>query len=263
MDISNIIVEFDYNKEALEKVKEEFSNIDKTNIEEVSNAVKTLVKMRGLIQKKGKTYRDDANAFNKSVIAKENEYVGIIEPLELEFKEIIEADKQAKIIEARKALLQNKKDQLSLLTAISKISDEDILAMDDEQWVNFFSGKFEENKSHLEKEKGAEARRIEDEKIRKENESLREEKRIAEMKALEAKEALDKIEKEKADKIKAEADEAERLAQGSDEEKLEILKSKFKEISIYMESVKVKSKKANKTLGEVGYILVDILHLLN
>jgi hypothetical protein len=197
--INNIVIEFDYNLETLQKIKAEFLAIDRTDINIVTGAIKQLVKARRAIQEKGKTYRDDANAFNKMVLAKEKEYVGIIEPLEIELKEVLEKEEAKKIMEARKALLPQKKDQLSVLN-INQPSDDEILALDDSGWVVFYDSKFAEHKANLAKIETEKAREVENQKKIKEAEERA--KKEAEGKAeREKQEAILKAEKEKQDII--------------------------------------------------------------
>ena len=57
---------------------------DKQGYLEVSTARKHLAKTRVQISKDGKLLREEANAFQKKVIARERELIAIIEPVELE-----------------------------------------------------------------------------------------------------------------------------------------------------------------------------------
>lgn len=202
-EIKNVIIEFDYNIEQLNKVKEELSTINKQDIGELDTATKQLVKIRRAIQTKGKSYRDDANAFNKMVLSKEKEYLEIIQPLEVEYKELLEAEKERQIVEARKELLPNKKKQLSVLK-IQQPTDEEILAMDENQWVEFYDQKFAEHEANIENEKRAE----QEEKERKEREEQI--KKEAEEKAKrEAEEAVKRAEEEKKKAVEEAKKEAE------------------------------------------------------
>ena len=166
-DINNLVVLFDYNKEQLEALKNQFSMVDKENKEEVDNAIKVLVKARGRIQNQGKSYRDDANAYNKAVISKEKEYVSIIEPLELELKEVLAEMKKKEIIEVRKELLPMKKEQIAMLDSVEMPADDFILSLDDTQWVSFYAQKMSEHKANQERE----AQRVIDEANREEREA--------------------------------------------------------------------------------------------
>ncbi|MHA1401635.1 MAG: hypothetical protein ACTSQE_14895 [Candidatus Heimdallarchaeaceae archaeon] len=216
MSEEKFVVKFDYNKEALIEIAEEAKNIDLTDIDAVKEATKILVGVRGKIQKQGKSHRDEANAFNKNVLTIEKEYVGIIEPLELEYKELIETDKQVKIIEARKELLQMKKDQLDLLPAIESPSDEFILSLDDAAWVEYYNEKMAENKSSIEKQKQD---KIDAENAEEEIKQITEQARLNGIAQAEraAKDAKAKAEAEAEQKaIKEKADEDARVQKETD-----------------------------------------------
>jgi len=224
-DINNLVVVFDYNKEQLEALKNQFSIVDKENKDELDNAVKVLVKARGIIQKQGKSYRDNANAYNKAVLAKEKEYVEIIEPLEIELKEKLAEIKNNEIIEARKELLPMKREQLDLLATIEQPSDEFILSLDDTAWVEYYASQMKLDKDNKEDEaqkvKDAEEREARESQIAKDAEEKAkrdfeeaqakkeaQEKQEAENKArLEAEQKAQQEAKEKAEKEKLLADE--------------------------------------------------------
>lgn len=200
---TNFVIEFDYNLEALNAIKSEVLAIDKGNISEVENAVKQLVKVRRAIQTKGKSYRDEANAFNKTVLDKEKEYVGIIEPVEIEYKELLEKEEQRKVIEARKGLLPSKKKQLAVLKVLQP-TDEEILALNEEEWVAFLNTKLAEHEQTLLDE----ARIEQEQKVRKEREEQI--KKDAEERAkIEQAEALKKAEEDKIKAVEAVKKEAE------------------------------------------------------
>lgn len=198
---NSFVVKFDYNSAVLNKLVDELSVVDESNIEEVDEARKKLVKIRTSITKQGKSFRDEANAYNKKVLAEEKEYLGIIAPLEEKFKKIVDDEKQKQIIEARKELLPMKRKQLDSLPHGLKATDEEILAMDDEQWVKFFQDSMDVNQKELD--------RIEQEKKDAKERKARE-KQIAEEAAEKAKKEAE--EKAEADK-KAEEDRKERQAQ--------------------------------------------------
>jgi hypothetical protein len=152
MSEEKIVVEFDYNVAQLEEIKNTVATVDRTSKEGVEEGIKVLVKARGIIQKQGKGYRDYHTAFNKQVLTSEKEFVSIIEPLEIELKDILLEMKNKEVMEARKELLQMKKDQLDLLPAIEKPSDEFILSLDDVAWVEYYNEKMVENKASIEKQ---------------------------------------------------------------------------------------------------------------
>ena len=210
METNKFIVEFDYNKEQLLKIKEETSLIDKSNVLEIEEAVKKLVKVRRAIQTKGKDYRDEANAFNKMVISKEKEYVEIIEPVELELKDLLEAEKQRQVIEARKELLPMKLQQLSVLK-VKMPTENEILSLDDTQWIEFYNQKFAEHNNIIAEE---------ERKVKEEAERI---EREAKIKA----DAEAKAEIEKAELLKkAEADKIKAVEQAQKDAELKALKEK-------------------------------------
>lgn len=180
-NLDKVVVEFDYTQEALENLVAEYKDIDRGDFEAVNEAKNILVKARTTIEKKGKEYRDSAHAFNKKVMAIQKGYIEITQPLEEDFKQILADEKERQIKEARADLLPMKKNQLSLLKHLNplgryaKITDDEILEMDDASWVEFYQGAMEENTNFLaqeqqkiEDEANREAR---DEEVRKETEA--------------------------------------------------------------------------------------------
>lgn len=220
-ETTQFVIEFDYNLEALVKVKEELSLIDKTDISEIEEAVKKIVKIRRKIQEKGKQYRDEANAFNKKVLDKEKEYVGIIEPLEVEYKELLEKEKERQVIEARKELLPNKKRQLSVLKVLMP-SDEEILLMDEQQWIYFYDEKFAEHEYALEQE-AKQAQQEKEMKERAEQQAKEQAQREEQIK----KEAEERAEREKIEALKkAEEDKIRAVEEVKREAELKALREK-------------------------------------
>ncbi len=150
--MENTIVKFDYTKEGLEAMKQEFSLVNIDDKEQLNGAVKILVKARGIIQKQGKTFRDEANAYNKSVLEKEKEYVNIIEPLEIKYKErIIEIEKE-EVRQERLKVLPQRQSLLGMLKTIQQPSDETILSFDDTTFMTFLSEKQSEDKQNIDRE---------------------------------------------------------------------------------------------------------------
>jgi len=212
------VVKFDYNKGILDKIATDARSIDLSNIEEVSTKVKELVKIRRAIEAQGKSFRDEANAYNKRVLDEEKEYKLIIEPIELEYKDLLEKEEQKKVIEARKELLPMKKKQLQSLTKIVMTDDETILAMNDEQWVAYYSSQFQINEERIQYqemrirqekeriEREAEIRaemevKAQQDKILAEIQAQEDQKRAVEAEKAKAEELLNQ-EKERADKAK-------------------------------------------------------------
>lgn len=208
----NTIIKFDYTKEALETMKDQLTSIDVTNRLELENAVKILVKARGIIQKQGKSFRDEANAYNKSVLEKEKEYVQIIEPLELDYKQKIISIEKEELRQQRLLVLPQRKSLLELLKTITQPDDEILLNLDDASFMTYLMERQTEDKNNLEKE---EAR-------------LRREKEIADNAKIEAEKRaqieIEKIKKDAENKILEEQQrvERERLAELKRKEEIEI-----------------------------------------
>lgn len=148
----------------------------------VDDARKDLKRTRVEIQKTGKNLRAEAVSFQKKVIALENEYVGMIEPLELELKSKQETIDLQKEIIKRRELLPERKEKLKTIEI--EMGDEFILLMDNDKFQEFFNQKKEE--FLLEKER----------KIQEEREKIENEKRIAEAKEQARKEAEERAKKE-------------------------------------------------------------------
>jgi hypothetical protein len=197
------VVKFDYGKEQLEEIVLEIKRIDRSNIEAVKDGHRKLVKVRTTITGQGKDLRDDAIKFQKSVIEKEKEYLAITVPLEEELKSVLDDEKEKIVMEARKQLLPQKREQLALLEYTKEITDEELLMMSDEIWVHYYQNAMEINrleKKRIEDEKQAEIEREENEKIKAENDRLKAEaeeaERIRKEKEKEAEEEKEKAQKE-------------------------------------------------------------------
>ena len=199
-----IIVKFDYNTALLNKVVKDARAINTADMAQVEQTKKELVTLRGKIQAQGKGFREQAIAYNKEVLKQENEFVGLIEPIEIEYKEILKKDNEKKVIEARKELLPMKKRQLQALTKIVMTDDESILEMNDEQWVAYYNAQFQINEERTQYEE----MRIRQEKERVEREAeIREE---METKAkLDAEQALKQAQEDQINAVQAEKDKAE------------------------------------------------------
>lgn len=159
------IIKFDYTKETLEKMRDDARSINLSDKSQIENTIKILVKARGIIQKQGKSYRDEANAYNKAVLQKEKEYLEIIEPLEIEYKEKIIHIEKEEIRQARLLVLPQRKNLLAMLTKINQRDDEFILSLDDVSFMSYLSERQIENQKNIDLEN----QRIEREKLIAEN----------------------------------------------------------------------------------------------
>lgn len=201
------------------------------------------------IEKAGKALRADALDFQKKVIAKENELIGIIEPEEDRLM-VIEAEAAKKAErEARKALLPARIAQLEAIGATS--GDESLLAMDGTQFQQFYNEKVadknERDRLALEEQrrKDDEVRDAErlarEEELRKQNEALNEKQRLIDEEAArlvherqvqEAAETARKEEAERQERIrKEEAERAERMQCEENERKEAAAKAEVERIA--------------------------------
>lgn len=204
------------------------------------------------ITKLGKSYREEAIAFQKAVIEKEKELVGIIEPIELDLQskqDTIDLEKEKL---QRAALLPERKFKLVAVNV--EMSDDEILGMDDNQFEAFY------NQKNGELLQARELRiKAEQEKIDTENKRIADEKRIEEAKKeaeAKAKEQAAKdaeLAKLKAEQEKEAAVQAERDRQAREEaakakvEADKIVKEKAEQAKLESE------KKYQKFLKENGY----------
>lgn len=222
------VVKFDYNIEHIKNAVAEVDAMDLSNIEEVKEKHKLFVKIRTTIKKQEKEMVDGANSFRNAVFAKRNEYLELSEPVEQKLKKVLDDEERRIIIEARKELLQEKKDKLSKLK-IEQPIDDFLLELDEQGWVDYYANALNEHQNALAKEEGArkeaEARKEREAQMIKEAEERArkeaEEKANAKIRELElekerakqaeiARQAKEQAEKELAEKQKKDAEEKER-----------------------------------------------------
>lgn len=112
---------------------------------------------RVAIQKKGKSMREDALKYQKNVITREKELIAIIEPEEIRLSEIEEKASQIRVRGAREALLPMRQEQLVPYAGMIQISNDDILDMDNDQFVSYLvdlqSKKNEKDRADIEAQK--------------------------------------------------------------------------------------------------------------
>lgn len=139
---------FSPTKTEIIKLAEKYKDLFIKNIDdirgyaEVDVARKELKKVRVEIQKTGKLLRSDALAFQKAIIAKENELITIIEPIEIKLQEEqnrIELEKE-KI--RRQKFLPERKIKLKEINII--VEDDFLLLMNDIRFDEFFNQKKQE-----------------------------------------------------------------------------------------------------------------------
>jgi hypothetical protein len=178
---------------------------DREGYMKVDVARKELKKTRIQIEKDGKLLRAEAVAFQKAVIEKEKELVGLIEPVEVNLAEQQEAIDEEREKLKRMELLPERKEKLAAIGI--EVDDEFILLMDDLRFSEFYnlenSKYLEEKKRKIEEEQKAavEKARLEKEEA---EENIRREKENAERIAKEAEEkaAAEKAKKEELEKRK-------------------------------------------------------------
>ena len=250
----NDIIKFDYNEDQLHAIVAEFSAIDRTDIALVKEKLKLLVSVRTSITGQGKKFRDDAIKFQKGVLLTENTYLAITATLENDFKSVIEEEKLKEIINARKALLPQKRDQINLLAYKPTISDDEIIFMTDEAWVAFYQVAMAHNQREIEmivKAKEEQLNREENNRIQAENNKLKEEANRAEQLRKEKEQEANK-EIDKANKIAKEAQdklELKNLEEEKEKERIADEATKQKEEQERLDS----SKKHQKFLADNNF----------
>ena len=171
---------------------------DKQTINQVSTIRKELKKARVDIENEGKAMRDPLTKISKSISAKENELVAIIEPTE---KTLLAQEKWVKDEEARIEAEEKRKEDERIQNRIDRLAEYGygidinfLKGLDDEQ----FEGVVTQAKAEYEKEVAAKAEQARQEQAQREQD----EKDRAELKALrEKQEAADKVLREREEEI--------------------------------------------------------------
>jgi len=274
------LIKFDPTVEELNKIVEITKNInvsdlkDKKQLEIVKENRIALGKARINIAKAGKALRESAVKFQKDVIAKEKELIGIIEPEEDRLQLIEDKAKELAIREERLEKLPLRKERIEKLEIIDYVlkTDEELLLLDAVEFEAYFNSlvaykneytarKIEQERLATEertrKEREAENKKMLEEqeikmkKIQEENEKIRleQQKREAELLAREnkIKEEKERIEREKQIKEaeeKAKKETEERLKnEAIEKEKRAIAEKKAEEERKAKEEEELKKKK--------------------
>lgn len=211
--------------QVIEKLKADYLGLkingidDKEGFKKVEEARKHCKAIRVLAVKICKAGREDAIQIQKDWIAKEKEVVGAIDVteshLESESSRIKEEEKRILFEAAQKAKLPFRIEKLNTIGV--SVSDEELLKINDEKFTSLFNDLhskvlaekeaklIEENKKRLEQERVAREKveAEEREKIRLENEKLKAENEAKEQ-ALRAERAKAQLESERQAKILAE-----------------------------------------------------------
>lgn len=257
------IDQFDPNVAELTKIAEEAKKVgESSTLKEIKEMRLSLGKARIVITKKGKEMREDALKFQKDVIAKERELIGIIEPEEVRLKSIEEQAALTVEMIRRKALIPIRRQMIGEL---AKPTDDELCAMDDVAFSAFHMAKVDE-KNAEDKKIADEKKRLNDlkeaeERGRKEatEKAEREAKAKVEREAHEREDAI-KAEKEKQEVsirlAKQEAEKREReLAAAPDKEKLKI----YAQSLVRVQPPDVKTVEAMKNLTAFYIVLNDEL----
>ena len=149
-------VKFDYTEATIKALVADANKVDLSDLEAVKEAHKVMVKIRTTLTEQGLEFRRQINEIPKAIKAKEDGYLALSIDTEISLKKVLDDDKQAKLREARLALLPMKRDQLNLLTHCREVTDDEILAMDDKQWVAFYQDQMAFNSSEIQRIKDAE-----------------------------------------------------------------------------------------------------------
>lgn len=185
---------------------------DKAQLEVVRKARIELKKTRVAIEKYGKGLREDALKFQKAVIAKEKDLIGIIEPEEDRLAAIEEEAEKLAIREERLEKLPQRKERLAALEDGVEVSDEDLLLMDSTQFEAYYNSRVADKNERVRLQQEAD-QRARDEEARKEQErkdaELREREEAAakkeqELKAEEARLAAEKDAREREERAREE-----------------------------------------------------------
>lgn len=171
---------------------------DREQIALVTETRKQLKAARVNITKKGKELRDDAIKFQKEVIAKEKELIGIIEPEEERLSAIEQQILEAETLKERKLLLPMRRARIEAIGWTDKVTDDELNAMDEKV--------FDAYSLQLQVEMNTRrAKQLEEERLALEEEK-RKAKELADQKEREEKARADerkKIEEEQAEKERA------------------------------------------------------------
>jgi hypothetical protein len=144
------IIKFDPTTEELQAIVAEVRSVglpdldDKAQYALVKEKQVELKKLRVRIEKAGKAKREEANAFNKKVLALEHEYIGIIEPEERRLEALRQQADDHAVMKVRIAQLTERRAKIAEVTT-EVVPDCEILEMDDISFIGFMQ-EFKEKK---------------------------------------------------------------------------------------------------------------------
>lgn len=184
---------------------------DKEQLKMVKENRIELGKARVAIAKYGKALREDAVKFQRDVIAKEKELIGIIEPEEERLVAFEEEAKRLALMEERERKLPERVERLNGVTDAVEWEKNSLLEMDDVQFEAFYNKAVADENARKQKEIEKEQKAREAELAKREAEVKEEERRIAEKKHLEEEKEKARLEGERKAKEEAERRERERV----------------------------------------------------
>lgn len=245
----------------LQTLAQRAKTVDVTDIEQVHAVRIELRDARINITKKGKELRDGALKFQKEVISRERQLIGIVEPEEQRLANVEETAKLKAQMEARKEELPTRRAALATIGDAVEVTDEELLAMDDNEFNEYRLRRIdaklakdkEDHERKVREEAEAERKRKEAEDKERDEKRKAEEAKLAEEKAkLDAERAA--IEAEKRAKAEAEAERERELARKEREAKLEEeRKAKEAAEKKAAEEAKLKEEAFQSWLKEVGF----------
>lgn len=227
---------FDPNVEKLTNLVAESAGIvtvdinDALQIETVKKARIRLRDARVLIEKTGKSFREDAVKYQRDVLDKERSLIAIIEPEETRLKAFEEEAKRQKELHLRKQQLPARMERLKTLEFV--MTEEAVLAMDSvtfETHVNMLVADKQEAKRKADekaaKEREEDIKRREDE-LKAGERKLEEEKKAREREELARTEERERIERQAKEKKELEERQERERKEKEAREKAEVEKKK-------------------------------------
>lgn len=213
----------------LQKLVEETKGVtvsDFTNKAQLKLVKDSRLKLRDArlsITKAGKAIREDALKFQKAVVAKEKELVGIIEPEEERLGALEDRAEKEREVNDRKELLPRRRERLVAADPQINVTDESLLELDGAQFESFLNevvaAKNERDRQALDVKRKEDDAKAEEErrklaegqaKLEAEKAEVQHKKDLAEAEERGRKEAADK--KEREDKEAKDKTERDRVA---------------------------------------------------
>ncbi len=159
---------------------------------------------RVALTKQGKEMREDALAFQKAVIAKEKELVGIVEPEEERLQHYEDQAAEVKEIQRREALLPARKQKLDEIGDGKQALDDELLRMDDASFNAYYNGRVGDWQRKKEADLAAREKAIKDEEDRQRRE--KEKSEAEERGRQQEKERIEREKKEEGERAMREAE---------------------------------------------------------